>query len=251
MQVLTSELKSTQLIVKILQDELKSKVPEPTISGITTTCVNFKPQDTINSESESAWIEPRGNNQKAKLPKNTTRYLKHLTPHIHLGKNSFAPLCTLQEETLQPAHTQHKLSHLQKTKSKKQRKVILLGDSHIRGCAGKLADLLGNSYSVMGITKPNANTKGITDSLNLQTEKLTKKDVVILCSGTRDIAKNETNIGLRYISQFANTTATTNVIVVCAPTRFDLQPTSCVNKEVATFNRKLQKAMKSHSHVKL
>ena len=88
MQVPTSELKSTQLIVKILQDELKSKVPEPTISGITTTCVNFKPQDTINSESESAWIEPRGNNHKAKLPKNTTRYLKHITPHIPLGKKT-------------------------------------------------------------------------------------------------------------------------------------------------------------------
>ena len=43
-QVLTNELKSMQLIVKILQDELKSKVPEPTLSGITTTCVNFKPQ---------------------------------------------------------------------------------------------------------------------------------------------------------------------------------------------------------------
>jgi hypothetical protein len=103
----------------------------------------------------------------------------------------------------------------------------------------------------MGITKPNANTKGITDSLNLKSENLTKKDVVILCSGTRDIAKNETNIGLRYISQFANTTATTNVIVAYAPMSFDLQPTSCVNKEVATFNRKLQKTIKIHSHVKL
>ena len=62
-----------------------------------------------------------------------------------------------------------------KNKEEKQSKVILLGDSHIRGCAGKLADLLGNSYSVMGITKPNANTKGITDSLNLQTEKTNKE----------------------------------------------------------------------------
>ena len=57
-QVLANELKSTQLIIKILQDELKIKVPEPTISGNTTRCVNFKPQDTINSESESAYIEP-------------------------------------------------------------------------------------------------------------------------------------------------------------------------------------------------
>jgi hypothetical protein len=30
-----------------------------------------------------------------------------------------------------------------------------------------------------------------------------------------------------------------------APNRFDLVPTSCVNKEVVTFNRKLQKIVKS------
>ena len=74
---------------------------------------------------------------------------------------------------------------------------------------------------------------------------------MILCGGTRDIAKNEANIGLRHISQFANSTADTNVIVTCAPTRFDLQPSSCVNKEVDSFNRKLQKSMKIYSHVQV
>ena len=91
--------------------------------------------------------------------------------------------------------------------------------------------------------------KAVTESINLKTEKLTRKDVVILCGGTRDIAKNEANIGLRHISQFANTAADTNVIVMYAPTRFDLQPSSCVNKEVASFNRKLLKSMKIFSHV--
>ena len=62
---------------------------------------------------------------------------------------------------------------------------------------------------------------------------------------------NEVNIELRHISQFANSTADTNVIVTCAPTRFDLQPSSCVNKEVDSFNRKLQKSMKIYSHVQV
>ena len=39
--------------------------------------------------------------------------------------------------------------------------------------------------------------------------------------------------------QFAKSTCKTNVIVMSAPLRFDLQPFSCVNKEVAMFNRKL------------
>jgi hypothetical protein len=73
-----------------------------------------------------------------------------------------------------------------------------------------MVDLLGSSYSVIGITKPNANLSAITDLFNLKIEKLTSKDVVIFCGGTRDIAKNEANIGLRHISQFAKCTANTN-----------------------------------------
>jgi hypothetical protein len=151
----------------------------------------------------------------------------------------------------QPTYVQCKSqpAQLPKTNGKNQHKVILLGDSHIRGCSEKLANLLGNSYSVIGITKPNANVKAVTDSINLRAEKLTRKDVVIRCGGTRDVAKKEVNIGLRYISQFANSAAVTNVIVMCAPTRFDLQSSSCVSKEVASFNRKLQKSMKIYSHV--
>jgi hypothetical protein len=43
-QVLTTELKSAQLIIKILQDEIKSKVTEPTpTTENLTTCVKFNP----------------------------------------------------------------------------------------------------------------------------------------------------------------------------------------------------------------
>ena len=163
------------------------------------------------------------------------------------------PKGNLQEEKYQPTYVLNKSqpAQLSKTNGKNQRKVILLGDSHVSGCSEKLADLVGNSYSVIGITKPNANVKAVTDSINLKTEKLTRNDVVILCGGTRDIAKNEANIGLRHISQFANSAADTNVIVMCAPTRFDLQSSSCVNTEVNSFNRKLHKSMKIHSHIQV
>jgi len=91
--------------------------------------------------------------------------------------------------------------------------------------------------------------KAFPDSINLKTEQLTRKDVVILCGGTRDISKNEAYIGLQHISQFANSAADTNIIVMCAPSRYNLQPSSCVNMEVASFNRKLHKSMKIFSHV--
>jgi len=116
-------------------------------------------------------------------------------------------------------------------------------------CSGKLSDIQGISCNIFRITKPNANIKEITNSINLKDENLTKKDVVIICGGTRDVAKNEVNDGLRILSEFAKLTLNTNVIVMCVPHHFDLQPSSCINKEVKSFNRKSQKMMKTFSHM--
>jgi archaellum biogenesis ATPase FlaH len=107
-----------------------------------------------------------------------------------------------------------------------------LGDSQVLGCSDKLSDILGSSCNIFGVTKPNANIKAITNSINLKDENLTKKDVVIICSGTRDVTKNEAKDGLRSLSEFAKLTSKTKVIVTCVPHCFDLQPSSCINKEV-------------------
>jgi hypothetical protein len=72
---------------------------------------------------------------------------------------------------------------------------------------------------------------------------------VIICSGTKDAAKNEAKDGLRTLSEFNRLTLNTNVIVICVPYHFDLQPSSCVNEEVEPFNRKLQKTMKTFSYI--
>jgi len=117
------------------------------------------------------------------------------------------------------------------------------------GCSGRLSDILGGLYNIFGIIKLNVNIKEITNSINLKDENPTKEDVVIICSGTRDVAKNEANDDLRILSEFATLTLNTYVIVMCVPHRFNLQPSSCVNKEVESFNRKLQNTMKTFSHM--
>jgi hypothetical protein len=129
-------------------------------------------------------------------------------------------------------------------------KVIIMGDSHVRGCLGKLTSVLGSGFTVIGISKPNANVSAIIDYEYLKTEKLSKNDVII-CGGSRDVARNESKEGLRKISDFVRFSSNTNVIVTSVPHRFDLQPDSCVNKEVELFNRKLQKQMKAFGHVKI
>jgi len=69
---------------------------------------------------------------------------------------------------------------------------------------------------------------------------MTKCDVIILCGGAKDIGKNETHRGLRYISQFIRNKRQ-NVIIMEAPHRFDPVPASCVCKEVVAFNRKCKR----------
>jgi hypothetical protein len=56
---------------------------------------------------------------------------------------------------------------------------------------------------------------------------------------------------MRKISELAEFLNNTNIIVTCIPRRYDLQADSCVNKEVESFNRKLQKQMKAFKHVKI
>jgi hypothetical protein len=79
-------------------------------------------------------------------------------------------------------------------------RILIIGNSHVRGCSEKLMNSLGKAYRVIGITKPNANISAILNSMNLKDDKLSMRDVVIFCGGSRDIAKKESTQGLRMIS---------------------------------------------------
>jgi len=112
--VLTAELKSAQLTIKLLQDELKTKVNEPLSMINQPTCVNLNPQDKLNSEN--GWIEIRRNNHVTKQRKKTSRCLKQLTPYIPLDDNRFSPLSNLQDQAHHRTYGQDKSqpTHLSK-----------------------------------------------------------------------------------------------------------------------------------------
>jgi hypothetical protein len=79
--------------------------------------------------------------------------------------------------------------------NKKQNKIIILGDSHARGCAQEVLHNLGRDFEVQGIMKPGANMEIIVNTSPNITRKLTKKDIVVW-GGTRDVGRNETKKGL-------------------------------------------------------
>ena len=134
-------------------------------------------------------------------------------------------------------------------KKQRKNKIIVIGDSHARGCAREIANCLGKEFEVSGTVMPGAGLTHITTLAQEGIPNLTPHDSVVIWGGANDINKNEATHGLSQLLNFVNHTSNTNIITLAAPHRHDLQQTSCVNKEIQTFNRKLHKILKASDNV--
>jgi hypothetical protein len=96
--------------------------------------------------------------------------------------------------------------------------------------------------------KPGADFSAVLNPASEDINKLSKNDVVILWSGTKDVGRNESGKGLSLIRNFVKLYSLTNVVVMTLPFRHDLEANSCVNKEIKIFNRKLRKYVKDFNY---
>ncbi len=55
-------------------------------------------------------------------------------------------------------------------------KIVLIGDSHLRGFSSEIKCMLKEGYECVGIVKPGATSKILTESLQETVRKLTQKD---------------------------------------------------------------------------
>jgi hypothetical protein len=133
----------------------------------------------------------------------------------------------------------------------KKAQITANGDSHIRGLSEKISNWLDDSFSVLGITKPNADIETITSPIHLKTGQLTKEDLIIFLGGTNDISRNEAKKGLCSLKDFTQRTINTNLILLEAPHKYDLSPQSCVNTEVKLYNKLLQSLVSVSNHVRV
>ena len=74
-------------------------------------------------------------------------------------------------------------------------KILIIGDSHVRGLAEKISNRLDDSFGVCGITKRSADVESITSPMHRRKEHLTKGDPIIFLGATNDISRNETKEG--------------------------------------------------------
>jgi len=69
-------------------------------------------------------------------------------------------------------------------------KVLLMGDSHMRGCVARMIAILDTHFDVYGVVKPGLVTGTLIETVKGDVGKLTMNEFVIICSGTNDIDKN-------------------------------------------------------------
>ena len=211
-------------------------------------------QDGILTQSErkeGTWILANSSRHQ-RLRKPDTR---HCAP-IPRSVNRYEVLQNLKEPKTGPRNlgTANNRKCEVRTKGvsgERKQKVIIIGDSHAKGCAAEITHNLGTTFEITGYVKPGTGLEEITNIASKEIDKLTKKDMVVVWGGANNIAKNESEKGLVHISNFVKQRKHTNIIIVGAPKRHDLSPTSCVTSEVTTYNKKLHKRMKMFEYAKV
>jgi hypothetical protein len=250
LEITLQELSSARKIIQILQEDVNAQADLGTVSTKEANSNHDLNFETVN-------IKLRRNKSISNKWENKNILKLQQSQPIPVVVNKYAILDSLQEES--EAFQNHSRSSevaLSRNKKKcppntRKRKTVITGDSHARGIATKISRGLGKDYAVTRTVMPGARLQNITNFADKEVNTLVKSVTVIVMGGDKDINKNEANIGLKHLGKFVNSRQNTNIMIVTAPHRHDLQGPSCANKEVEVFNRKLHKVVKSADSVKI
>jgi hypothetical protein len=76
-----------------------------------------------------------------------------------------------------------------------------------------------------------------------------REDVLVVWGGSNNISGNNMREAISNVSDFVKNSPESNIILMNAPHRHDLIPNSCVNKEVAKYNRLMRKVVKQNTNI--
>jgi len=132
-------------------------------------------------------------------------------------------------------------------------KVEIIGDSHLKGSAGKINQYLNTKFKVSGLTKPGASVIHVVGSQEENFKGLGKSDVIVINGGSNDIDKGnyKVNAILILLVHFIQKYSNTNIVIVNIPHRHDLLKVDKTNICIQAFNSKLKNIVKSYKHVSL
>ena len=189
LEMLISELKSTRLIIKMLQEDIRL-----TSTGTRNQAKLADHEEHNIDRKNCPWKEVSQTRMPAAKLKKDNKQMG--TVSLPLSTNRFDPLSSYLEDDDTPAniaaskiakprHTEkRKLNYKKRGLKKKQRKVMIFGDSHARGCAAELSHLLNKDFEVLGFVAPGSGMKHIKGTATGKLRHLSKEDDVVLWGGS-------------------------------------------------------------------
>jgi trans-2-enoyl-CoA reductase len=114
------------------------------------------------------------------------------------------------------------LNNEAKYTKRSKHKVLVMGDSHSRGCAAKILASLDTRFDVCGVMKPGLNTESLTETAKGEVGKLTMNDFLIIWSGTNDMERNHPQNAFKNITNSVQSVNHTSIIYISVPYRHDV-----------------------------
>jgi hypothetical protein len=127
-------------------------------------------------------------------------------------------------------------------------KIVLIGDSHLRGFSSEIQFMLNKGYECVSIVKPGATKKTLSESSQETVKKLTQNDLLVFCGGTNDLEFDKFDSIFQNVRNFLSTANHTNCLLLGIPFRYDLGNFLEVNCKIHHINKKLQKLTRVFPH---
>ena len=134
--------------------------------------------------------------------------------------------------------------------SSTKHKIILLGDSHLRGYACSLKSIISKEYDILGVVKPGSGSSELKESVKEGMAQYSFNDLIIISSGTNDLEQNGFKDTFQNIRSFITNNYHSNILLMNIPYRYDLPNSHEVNKEISAINSKLKKLVRALPHAR-
>jgi len=119
---------------------------------------------------------------------------------------------------------------------------------HIRGLVNVIRNLVNNNFEIYSVLMTGSSSSQLLETVKQEIMKLNHHDILIICSGSNDLAINKTTLVFQNISNMVTKNNHTNNILVNIPYRYDTAHTNTVNDGTKKFNKRLEKLTKISPH---
>lgn len=181
-----------------------------------------------------------------------------LGPKVTIDNSSSKPSCSKNSECkLEPKKDPKKILYSEAVRSKdvtklktnnRKNKVLVLADSHGRGCWDLLNKKLNNEFEVSVVFKPNAPLKEVVRLAKSSLNDLDVNDHLIILGGTNDLISNDSNQSpqiLKTIEELVPVSNKTNLIINTIPLRHDKPE---LNRLISKTNSAIHKIVNSQKN---